>query len=386
MAYCAQGGNAMRWTATSRLGNGAGMTSHRTKGMQDAVANLVFGCAGAQPGARLLILHEDPAQDHYDPGLCAEVHDAARALGLAVDCRQIAFSPEPADPPAPVLAAMAEADHILYLARLGDQMRFRPLPHARKSIVSYAVTREAMASPFGTIPHRAMLALKAAINAAMQSARSIRVTCPLGSDFAGRIAPATTPIADVGILRFPMAVFAPVPMQGFAGRVALARFLVGTGSIYYQPFVHDIDGVAMVQFTGTRITGYDGPADTVAGIRAHVAGLAARYDLDGAFVHSWHAGIHPGCAHEGAARDNPGRWTGSAFGNPRLLHVHTCGAYAPGEICWNLLDPTITLDGVALWQQGRLHPDRIPGGAAVLESCPDLRALFAAPTLSVGID
>jgi hypothetical protein len=362
------------------------MTSNRTERMQDAVANLAFGCAGARPGARFLILHEDPAEGHYEAGLCEDVHHAAQSLGLSVECRQIAFSAEPADPPPPVLRAMEEADHILYLARLGDQMRFRPLPHARKSIVSYAVTRAAMAGSFGTVPHRAMLALKAAINAAMQSARSIRVTCPLGSDFAGRVAPSAEPMADVGILRFPMAVFAPVPMQGFTGRIALARFLVGTGSIYYHPFVHEFDGVAMVHFSGTRITGHDGPADTVAGIRAHVAALAARFGLDGDFVHSWHAGIHPGCGYEGRTLENPGRWTGSAFGNPRLLHVHTCGAYAPGEICWNLLDPTITLDGVALWQDGRLHPDRIPGGGAVLDGCPELQALFNAPIMSVGID
>ena len=386
MAYCTHGVNAVEWYLTSRSGNAAGMTSNRTKRMQDAVANLIFGCAGARPGAHLLILHEDTAEGHYEAGLCEDVHHAAQALGLVVECREIAFSPEPADPPVLVLAAMAAADHILYLARLGDQLRFRPLAHAQKSIVSYAVTRAAMASPFGTIPHKAMLALKAAINAAMQSADTIRVTCPLGSDFAGHMTPTAETMTDVGILRFPMAVFAPVPMQGFSGRVALARFLVGTGSIYYKPFVHDISGVAMVHFAGTRITGYDGPADTIAGIRSHIAALVERYALDGDFVHSWHAGIHPGCAYEGAMPDNPGRWTGSAFGNPRLLHVHTCGAYAPGEICWNLLDPTITLDGVALWQQGRLHPDRIPGARAVLDSCPELRALFASPTLSVGID
>ncbi len=362
------------------------MISNRTERMQDAVANLVFGCAGARPGAHLLILHEDHAQGHYEAGLCEDVHHAAQALGLVVECRQVAFSPEPAEPPARLLSAMEAADHILYLARLGDQMRFRPLPHAQKTIVSYAVTRAAMVSAFGTIPHAAMVALKTVINAAMQSARTIRVTCPLGSDFVGQVAPTTEPLADVGIRRFPMAVFSPLPMEGFSGRVALARFLVGTGSIYYQPFVHEIAGVAMVQFAGTRITGYDGRADTVAGISAHIAALADRYGLDGDFVHSWHAGIHPGCGYEGAALETPGRWTGSAFGNPRLLHVHTCGAYAPGEVCWNLLDPTIALDGVALWQQGRLYPNRIPGGAAVLGACPELRALFAAPTLSVGID
>lgn len=350
-----------------------------------AVKNLAFACGGARPGARLLILEEPPELGHYDPDLAPAVADAAAALGLNVTRLDIGFAPEPRELPESVLALMGLSDHILYLARLGDQMRFRPLPHAGRSIVSYALTRRALASPFGTVPHGAMRALKAAINAAIVAAREIKITCPLGSDLRGRARLTAQDKADVGILRFPMAVFAPVPMEGFTGRIALARFLVGTGSIYYQPFLHPIDGVAMVHVNGTRATRYEGPRDVVAGIRAHIGAIAGRFGLEGDFVDSWHAGIHPGCGYEGRAEDNPGRWTGSAFGNPRLLHVHTCGAYAPGEICWNLLDPTIMLDGVALWQNGRLHPERIPGGETVLEACPELAALFETPETSVGI-
>jgi len=361
------------------------MVENQADGVRLAVANLLQGCAGARPAARLLLLEEDPSLGHYGAGLAPAVATAAQALGHPVIRHSIGFADEPGDLPASALTEMERADHILYLARLGDQMRFRPLPHAERSIVSYAVTLPALAGRFGTVPHGAMLALKAAINAAMTGAGDIRVTCPLGTDLRGRMVPIPGGMADVGIRRFPMCVFAPVPMDGFSGRIALARFLVGTGSIYYQPFLHEFDGVVMVRIAGTRAIGYDGPRDVVAGIRAHIAGLAARYGLDGDFVHSWHAGIHPGCAYEGRAEDNPGRWTGSAFGNPRLLHVHTCGAYAPGEICWNLLDPTVTLDGVALWQNGRLHPDRIRGGAEVLAGCPELAACFAAPATAVGI-
>lgn len=362
------------------------MVTKQAAGTRRAVENMLFECAGARPGARLLVLEEPPDLGHYDNDLAVAVVHAAEGLGLHVLRHDIGFTPEPAGLSDAVLAQMAAADHILYLARLGDQMRFRPLPHADKSIVSYAVTLESLAGPFGTVPHGAMLALKTAVNAAMAGAREIRISCPLGTELRGRMLSSDAPLADVGIRRFPMCVFAPVPMDGFAGRVALARFLVGTGSIYYQPFLHEFDGVAMVHVKGTRVSGYDGPADVVAGIRAHVATLAGRYGLDGDFVHSWHGGIHPGCGFAGRANDNPGRWSGSAFGNPRLLHFHGCGAYAPGEVCWNLLDPTVTLDGVALWQQGRLHPDRVPGGAAVLDACPELAALFAAPTLTVGID
>jgi hypothetical protein len=361
------------------------MVGEQADGVRLAVANLLQGCARAGSGARLLLLEEDPALGHYGKGLAPAIAEAALAMGHPVIRHRIGFSAEPGELPVSAMAKMEWADHILYLARLGDQLRFRPLPHADRSIVSYAVTLPSLTGPFGTVPHGAMLALKAAINTAMTGARNIRVTCPLGTDLGGRMLGTPGEMADVGIRRFPMCVFAPVPMDGFVGRIALARFLVGTGSIYYRPFMHEFDGVAMVRIQGTRAIGYDGPTDVVAGLRAHVADLAARYGLDGDFVHSWHGGIHPGCAYEGRAQDNPGRWTGSAFGNPRLLHVHTCGAYAPGEICWNLLDPTVTLDGVALWQDGRLHPDRIRGGAEILDGCPELAACFAAPATAVGI-
>jgi len=361
------------------------MVENQADGVRLAVANLLQGCAGVHPAARLLLLEEDPALGHYGAGLAPAIAAAAKALGHPVIRHNIGFSASPGDLPVTALAEMERADHILYLARLGDQMRFRPLPHAERSIVSYAVTLPSLAGPFGTVPHGAMLALKASVNAAMTAAREIRVTCPLGTDLRGRMFPTPVEMADVGIRRFPMCVFAPVPMDSFHGRIALARFLVGTGSIYYQPFLHEFAGVAMVHINGNRATNYDGPPDVVAGIRTHVAGLVARYGLDGDFVHSWHAGIHPGCSYDGRAQDNPGRWTGSAFGNPRLLHVHTCGAYAPGEICWNLLDPTVTLDGVAVWQDGCLHPDRIRGGGEVLDGCPELAACFAAPATAVGI-
>ena len=101
-------------------------------------------------------------------------------------------------------------------------------------------------------------------------------------------------------------------------------------------------------------------------------------------MHSWHAGSHPGCAFADPAGANLERWSGAAFGNPRLMHLHTCGAEPPGEMSLNVLDPTITLDGVALWEAGRLHPDRVPGGAEILSAHPDLAALYAAPAQACG--
>jgi len=84
-------------------------------------------------------------------------------------------------------------------------------------------------------------------------------------------------------------------------------------------------------------------------------------------------------------RDNYERWGGAAFGNPRILHFHTCGAYAPGEISWNIVDPTVVVDDVPLWQDGVFNAHLLPGGPEILAKYPDVAALFAAPDRDIGL-
>ena len=113
--------------------------------------------------------------------------------------------------------------------------------------------------------------------------------------------------------------------------------------------------------------------------------MAETFGIDPHVMHSWHPGIHPGCAYHAPARDNLERWAGAAFGNPRLLHFHTCGDYAPGEISLNVLDPTVTVDGVAVWDEGAFRPELVPGGAEILARYPCVRAAFEAPVREVGL-
>ena len=41
-------------------------------------------------------------------------------------------------------------------------------------------------------------------------------------------------------------------------------------------------------------------------------------------------------------------------GSPKFLHFHTCGDYAPGEICWMVENHSIVIDGEPLWKDGTL--------------------------------
>jgi hypothetical protein len=348
--------------------------------------NLLLGCAKAKPTDRLLILHEDASQGYFDAGLAGAVAEAARDLGLSVSFMEVPFQPDAeALDPAQEQAVRAH-DHALFLARLGDQLRFKAMPDGSGPVVCYALDREALASPFGTADYAAFVALKACFDSLFTGAREIRFTCPLGTDMRGAAPASPARSGDVSVKRFPMSVFAPLDARAFQGRVAVSRLLVGTGSRYYEPYGVPLGVTLFAEVADGRILRWEGDAAEIARAEAHYAHVAARFGVDGAFVHSWHAGIHPGCGFPGSAHEAYERWSGSAFGNPRLLHFHTCGAYAPGEICWNVVDPTIVVDGALVWDHGRILPDAVPGARALLDASPEIAALFASPERRIGLD
>ena len=356
--------------------------------------NLLSGCAGAKPGESLLIVAEEEGLGYYDDGLAPAIEREARAFGLDVALRRIPFSPAAEILPPDLAAAVRAAGHTLFLARLGDQLRFQAMPEGSRPIVSYALDRAALASPFAAAPYDAFVALKQAFDRLFAGARSIRVTCPLGTEFEGgsrtphaeeRGDGETSPPPDVTIKRFPMSVFAPLDAKGFSGSVAVAHLLCGTGSRYYEPFGIPLRSTLVAVIEGGRLVRWEGDPTEIARAEAQYAHVAGLYGIDGGVVHSWHAGIHPGCAYPGPAHDNYERWSGSAFGNPRLLHFHTCGDYAPGEICWNVVDPTIEVDGVVIWEAGRIRLERVPGAREVLAAHPGIADLFERPERRIGL-
>ena len=94
------------------------------------------------------------------------------------------------------------------------------------------------------------------------------------------------------------------------------------------------------------------------------------------FVHSWHAGIHPGTRYRKSVEDDPDQWSNTIFGSPRYLHFHTCGELPPGEICWMIQDPTIKIDGKPLWEQGELKVEDFELTRNCLKAWPELKFLY----------
>lgn len=352
--------------------------------LAEGVRNMLVDCGGMAAGDSLLIVAE-PANDYYDPALSPAVAAAAARLDIEATVRETPFNPVVTDPSEALSAAMDAVDRVLFLARLGDQLRFRPSMAGGRAIMSYALDREMLASSFGTTPYAAMKALKEVVDDAFSTADEVHVTCPAGTDFRGPAARFPSEGGDTTVRRFPLSVFTPIPPIGYAGVIAQVGFLCATGSQAYEPPACEINDVLKIQFDGHWITGFSGSDDDVARAEAHYDHVSGLFGLERNYIHSFHGGIHPGLSYRRSASTDFDRWGNGAFGNPRLLHFHTCGRHAPGEISLNIVDPTVRLDGVALWEAGRLHPQRFPGGERLLGSEPALAALLAAPARDIGL-
>ncbi|MBL4727062.1 MAG: hypothetical protein JKY83_10395, partial [Rhizobiaceae bacterium] len=238
-------------------------------------------------------------------------------------------------------AAIAAHDCTIYFARIGDQDRFSELPPGKRSVMVYARTIEALASAYGSTSYIAFTALKNAIDDIMLAAQNIEITCPLGTRFSGSSSEKVREEkSDVSVLRFPLGVPLPLEATEFSGQVALAHFLTPTGSKSYLPASIALENTTLAEVKNGRISGYSGEADQIEKIEHHYEMVAEQFGIDRDVVHSWHAGIHPGISYAASAADDPDRWSNTVFTSPRFLHFHTCGNYAPAEICWMVLDPT----------------------------------------------
>lgn len=346
--------------------------------------NLLENCAGAVPGDRLLIAYEPPEYGYFDADVVGVVTRVALTMGLKTDVVNVGFNPGNPHLAPELLSRFEAADIILFLARLGDQLRFSEMPQGKKIIVSFALNTELLGSGFAIGHHDAFLRIKAGINTVLDTASNVWITCPLGTDVRGRPEMNLAPDGDTSILRFPMSVHTPTPAHTFSGRVAM-KFLTGTGSKYYDDYTIEFDEPVFAVIENGQLQRFEGAPDDAARAEAQYDRVSSLFGIDRNFVHSWHAGIHPGCVYPWDMRENWERWGGAAFGNPRILHFHTCGAYAPGEISWNVIDPTVAIDGVTYWDKGVFHAELLPDGPDILSSYPSARALFRNPETDIGI-
>jgi hypothetical protein len=363
------------------------LTESLPSDLEAGVANLLDTCVGLNDGDRFVLVAEAASQGYYDGIAAAAVADGARRRGAKVQTVRAPVLEDPSTIPREVLAAIDGADHTVFMARLGDQVRFRTLPGQGSKTMCYALDAGLLAAPFAGLNHKGMEILQNRLEAALLTARHCRIRCPLGTELEGSLtAPhQNAPNPSGSMRRFPVMTFQPVPADGLSGRVALARWLMGTGSRLYRPYSLTLRSVVFARVEGGRIVDFDGDAEQVARVKSHYDWVARRYGLDRDRVHSWHLGINPGTFCTEAPEHNLLRWGGIAFGAPRYLHFHTCGDEAPAEICWSVFDATVEIDGDAFWKDGRFRFSQRPEIQTALENYEGLSDAYADARTDIGI-
>ena len=73
--------------------------------------------------------------------------------------------------------------------------------------------------------------------------------------------------------------------------------------------------------------------------------------------------------------NDPDYWSNTVFGSPNYLHFHTCGDYAPGEICWMLKNQSIVLDDLTFWENGKILYNNFPLLMKCIDKWPVLLTL-----------
>jgi len=323
---------------------------------REGARNLLLNCLGVRPGQRIVIAAENPAEGFYDAFAATCILEVADELGCQASLLPCPRVSGPEALPASFFAAAEGADHIIFQAQAGDQVRFTKLSGTATKTMSYALDIGLLGSDFCTLHHGFMREVLERFESELNAARSWRITCPVGTDVTGTQIPAdgsSGEVDDFTLLLFPVPIHRPVSCATMNGRVAVAHWLMSTANHVYENGFLRLDEPLMAVVEGGRIKDFEGPKDLVQRVRSHYRRVANLYGIEEDVVHSWHAGIHPRALYPLSATSNIERWGSVAFANPRYLHFHTCGNYAPGEIAWSLFDVSVELDGKVYWEAGR---------------------------------
>jgi hypothetical protein len=316
--------------------------------------NLLLGCAAVRPGDSVLLIVEPQGDEHYDPAVAPFIAGIARELGARVEMVSVAPGGGPEDMPVAMLDKIETAAHTIFLNRIGDQVRFAPLPGIGDKIMSYALDMRFLGSDFAVTPYAVWDGIQSRLAAQLGAAHRYSVRCPRGTDLSmsldrSRIAEMRT--AGFTVKNFPVMIVPPIPADRLSGQLVVSQALTSTYVHAYDDSILELHSPLTMTIENGRIIRIDGDRDLVARAEAQFSRVGELFGGSAWAVNSWHAGINPFTFFPRPALSDIDRWSCVAFGSPRYAHFHMCGS-APGDICGQIFDPTITFDDTVLWQDG----------------------------------
>ncbi len=325
---------------------------------REGARNLLVNCVAIKPGERVLIVGEDGSDVYYDKAVCNLIAQEAYGLGAHAEVLIAPDTNGPKDFPKCVSYAMQQASCTIFVARLGDQLRFCPLPGNGRKAMCYVPDIDYLADPFARNHYDILRRVNAAMENAIEHAGTYRITCPRGTDLTASLgpvsadAPPANRMTQFSVELFPVMIFPPVTCAGMSGRLALSHWLTTSSTRKFPDPVLKLDTTVTAHIECGRITRFDGDPAEANRIETHFDRVGGLVGGDPMAVNSWHTGINPRTFYKKQPAQNVEQWADLVYGSPRFTHFHACGS-DPGDISIMLLDATISFDGEDYWKDGR---------------------------------
>ncbi len=348
--------------------------------------NLLKNCLHIKEGASVLLVLE-PDDSFYHSDVTEVFKNCLNELNTEVTTMAPQLISDPKNFPIRVADAMQNNDHTLFLSRIGDYIRFVPLPGNVTPATSYTLNPDMLGSPYATICNELMRTLQHRLEDELMRAKQWRIRCPLGTDLKGDFCwPSLAGGQDdeLTVSLFPVATFKPVPGCSANGQVALSRWLMPGGAAKIENADMNINGIVHAHIKNGNLDSFSGAASEVAKLNKHYDYISNTLGINRNRIHSWHVGINPQTRFDQPADDYLDLWSAISFGSPRYLHFHTCGDEPPGEIAWSVFNPTITIDGNTYWDKGEFVWLQRTDNKALIEAKEGAHYLLE-PSLGIGI-
>lgn len=348
--------------------------------------NLLSNCLSVKPGESVLLVVEQ-TDELYQWEVATSVEDCLNELGACTTLVSPALINDPVDFPEDIANQMKVSDHTLFLSRVGDYVRFVPLPGNGSRAISYTLNINMLAAPYATIDHQLMLQLQQKLESELMTARQWHIECPLGTDLQGVFCwPSLSGGNDDDLTAalFPVATFKPVPCNTASGQVALSRWLMPGGATKIDNALVAIENVTMAKVNNGYLESFTGPPAEVEKLNRHYDYISNTLGINRNRIHSWHAGINPQTFFDLPANDHLDLWCAVSFASPKYLHFHTCGDEPPGEVAWSVFDPTITIDETVFWDSGEFVWLHRKDNKALIDSYEGAELLLH-PSLPIGV-